>query len=157
MFTNKGKYRQNSCGDLCDIVFQSVLLVWVMVFEPGHDKTNKVTVCPAKTQISLGIRPVWSVFAVSMKKAWVLCYPLSAQPRLIRLGECPGWPESSLGAQSLCWFCHVTAHLLLYYWFELDYCIQISRSVLIGMVGEEISKPFLDQKSTSTYRSEQTV
>ena len=28
------------------------------VFEPQHDKTNKVTVRPAKTQISLGIRPV---------------------------------------------------------------------------------------------------
>ena len=26
--------------------------------QPGHDKTNKVTVRPAKTQISLGIRPV---------------------------------------------------------------------------------------------------
>ena len=32
--------------------------------EPPHDKTNKMTVHPAKTQISLGIRPVWSVFAV---------------------------------------------------------------------------------------------
>ena len=31
---------------------------------------------PAKTQISLGILPVWSVFAVRMKKAWVM-------PRLI--------------------------------------------------------------------------
>ena len=29
-------------------------------FEPRHDKTNKVSVRPAKTQISLGIRPVWS-------------------------------------------------------------------------------------------------
>ena len=28
-----------------------------------HDKTNKVAVCPAKTQISLGICRVWSVFA----------------------------------------------------------------------------------------------
>ena len=28
--------------------------------ELRHDKTSKVTVCPAKTQISLGIRPVWS-------------------------------------------------------------------------------------------------
>ena len=37
---------------------------------------------PAKTQISLGIRPVWSVFTVRMKKAWVLSYPLSAQRRL---------------------------------------------------------------------------
>ena len=25
---------------------------------------------------------------------------------LIRLGGCPGWSESSLGAQPLCWFCH---------------------------------------------------
>ena len=29
-------------------------------YEPRHDKTNKMNVCPAKTQISLGIRPVWS-------------------------------------------------------------------------------------------------
>ena len=28
--------------------------------EPRHDKTNKGTVRPAKIQISLGIRPVWS-------------------------------------------------------------------------------------------------
>ena len=27
--------------------------------EPPHDKTNKMSVRPAKTQISLGIRPVW--------------------------------------------------------------------------------------------------
>ena len=26
--------------------------------EPRHDKTNKMSVCPAKTQISLGIHPV---------------------------------------------------------------------------------------------------
>ena len=37
---------------------------------------------PAKTQISLGICLVWSVFVVGMKKAWVLSYPLSAQRRL---------------------------------------------------------------------------
>ena len=28
--------------------------------EPPHDKTNNMTVRPAKTQISLGIRLVWS-------------------------------------------------------------------------------------------------
>ena len=28
--------------------------------EPPHDKTNKMTVRPGKTQISLGIHPVWS-------------------------------------------------------------------------------------------------
>ena len=31
-----------------------------MVSEPPHDKTNKKNVRPAKTQISLGIRTVWS-------------------------------------------------------------------------------------------------
>ena len=41
------------------------------------------------------------VFAVRMKKAWILSYPFSAQRRLIRLG-----------AHSFCWFCHVVAHLL---------------------------------------------
>ena len=30
------------------------------IIEPPRDKTNKVSVRPAKTQISLGIRPVWS-------------------------------------------------------------------------------------------------
>ena len=35
------------------------------------------------------------------------------QRRLIRLGGCPGWSESSLGAHSLCWFCHVAAQIVL--------------------------------------------
>ena len=43
---------------------------------------TKWHVCPAKTQISLDIRPIWSVFAVRMKKAWVLSYPMSTQRRL---------------------------------------------------------------------------
>ena len=51
------------------------------------------------------------VFAVRMKKTWVLSYPMSAQRRLIRLGGCPGWSESSLGAQSFCWFCHEAAQM----------------------------------------------
>ena len=37
------------------------------VFEPQHDKTNKVTVRPAKTRISLGIWPAWSESSLS---AW---------------------------------------------------------------------------------------
>ena len=53
-------------------------------------KPTKWLLRPAKTQISLAIR-----------------YPLSAQRRLIRLG----WSESSLGAQSICWFCHEVAQI----------------------------------------------
>ena len=30
------------------------------IYEPRHDKTNKMSVRPAKIQISLGICPVWS-------------------------------------------------------------------------------------------------
>ena len=33
--------------------------------EPTHDKTNKMTVRAAKTQISLGIRQVWSESSLS--------------------------------------------------------------------------------------------
>ena len=46
--------------------------------EPVHDETIKVTVRPAKTQLSLGIRSVWPESAIRMKKAWALRYPLSA-------------------------------------------------------------------------------
>ena len=48
-------------------------------------KPTKWPVCPAKTQISQCIRPVWSVFAVCLKKHWVLGYPLRAQRRQNRL------------------------------------------------------------------------
>ena len=41
-----------------------------------------MAVRPAKTQTSLGIHSVWSVFAVHMKKPWILSYPLSTQWRL---------------------------------------------------------------------------
>ena len=37
------------------------------IYEPRHDKTNKMSVRPAKTRISLGIRPVWSESSMS---AW---------------------------------------------------------------------------------------
>ena len=88
--------------------------------EPQHNKTNKVTVRPAKTQINLGIRPVWS--ESSLCAQWVAKdtrflhadSEYSDQPghTLIRLGGCPGWSESSLGVQSLCWFYRVAVHLV---------------------------------------------
>ena len=39
----------------------------IQLYEPTHDKTNNVAVRPAKTQISLGIRPVCSESSLS---AW---------------------------------------------------------------------------------------
>ena len=46
-------------------------------------QNQRIGIYSQEWQISQGIRPVWpSVFAVRMKKAWVLSYPLSAQQRL---------------------------------------------------------------------------
>ena len=70
--------------------------------EPPHDKTKKMACAPSKDAaqpwqpLSL-IR----VFDVRMNKAWIFSYPLSAQRRLIRLGGCPGWSESSLGTHAI--------------------------------------------------------
>ena len=67
----------------------------VIVQEPPHDKTNKMTVHPAKTQISLGIRPVCSEFSLCAQ--WVAKDPsffhadsedsdqTGRMPRLIRV------------------------------------------------------------------------
>ena len=46
---------------------QHLYLASLYEIEPWHDKINKVSVSPAKTQISLGIRPVWSESSLS---AW---------------------------------------------------------------------------------------
>ena len=46
-------------------------------------KPIKWHVRPVKTPISLGICPVWSVFAVHIKKAWVLRYTLTTQQRCL--------------------------------------------------------------------------
>ena len=64
----------------------------VSPYEPPHDKTKQNDMCAQRR-----LRSAWAsarlitVFAVSMKKDWVLSYPLTAQRRLlIRLCGCPG-------------------------------------------------------------------
>ena len=47
-----------------------------IINEPQLDKTNKMAVCLAKTQISLGIYPVWSESSLS---AWRKLEPLATQ------------------------------------------------------------------------------
>ena len=82
------------------------------VYEPAP---TKWPLCPAKTQISLGICPVWSVCAVCIKKPWVLSYLLSTQRRLIRLGRCPGWSESLLCAQVILLVLSCCGSIFLYF------------------------------------------
>ena len=71
------------------------------IHEPPHDKTNKMAIAPGEyTDQPVHPPSLIRVFAVHMKKHWVLSYPLSALRRLIRLGGCPGWFESSLGTKA---------------------------------------------------------
>ena len=53
---------RSQCNSI--IIFHVTIPSTWNVYEPWHDKTNKKSVRPAKTQISLGIRLVWSVFAM---------------------------------------------------------------------------------------------
>ena len=55
----------------------------------------------ATWQNQLSVHPVWSVFAVGMKKPWILSCPPRAQQRLIRLGGCLGWPRAFAGHTSI--------------------------------------------------------
>ena len=81
--------------------------------------------CAQQTRISLGMCPVWSVFAVHMK-AWVHSYPLSAQRRLWS-----DWVDAHADL-SLCWahksfywFCHEVAQILIVIWNTPKYCIKL--------------------------------
>ena len=51
----------------CIIQLQFSLII--KQYELRHDETNKMSVRPAKTQISLGFRPVWSDFSLCVQ--WV--------------------------------------------------------------------------------------
>ena len=72
-------------------------------------------VCPRKTQISLGFHPVWSESSLCALR-------IAKDPRLLHADskdsdpteQKPGRSESSLGAQSFCWFCHEAAQIYCY-------------------------------------------
>ena len=77
-------------------------------------KPTKWSVRPVKTQISLGISAQSDQSLRCVLNEWLgtQAFFMRTAKTLIRLGGCPGWSESSLGAQSFCWFCHEAAQLL---------------------------------------------
>ena len=91
--------------------------------EPPHDKTNKMTVRPAKTQISLGIRPVRSE---SLLSAWRKLGSLATH-----------WAHSEDSDQTgrmprLIWvFAGRTVILLVLSWGTNSEWVRISRLLLI--------------------------
>ena len=77
-----------------------ILLEFLLCFslnsnEPPHDKTNKMACMPSEDSDQPGHPPsLIRVFAVPMKKAQVLSYPLSAQRRLWSdLADCQADPS----------------------------------------------------------------
>ena len=87
-----------------------------------HDKTNKMACGPSKDSDQPGHSPsLIRVFAVRMKKAWVLIYPLSAQRRLKS-----DWADAQADLRlrwahmPFCWFCHEAAQLYVYVCEEAD-------------------------------------
>ena len=63
--------------------------------EPPHDKTNKMTVLPVKTQISIGIRQIWS--ESSLCAQWVAKDPSFLHADI----EDSDQPQSLLGAHAI--------------------------------------------------------
>ena len=98
------------------------IVVVLATIEPPHDKTNKVTVRPAKTQISLGIRPVWSVFTVRMKKPWSLDTHGAHSEDFDQSGRMPRL-IGVFADMPFYWFCHDAAHLSFVRQKWLFYCL----------------------------------
>ena len=83
-----------------------------------------MTVRPAKTQISLGIRPVWSVSSLCAQ--WV-----AKGPRFLHADSEDSDQTGAVAQADLslcwahipfCWFCHEAAHLyvLICFWVRID-------------------------------------
>ena len=81
-------------------------------------KSTKWLVRPAKTQIGLGIRPVWSeslLCAQWVAKGPSFLHSLSGQQRLWSdWGDAQADLSLRWAHMPFCWFCHVAAHLFLY-------------------------------------------
>ena len=84
--------------------------------EPPHDKTNKMTVRPAKTQISLGIRPVWSESS--------LCAQCVAKdPNSLHADSEDSDLSLRWAHRPFYWFCHEAAHVII---MKVASCLFIS-------------------------------
>ena len=81
--------------------------------EPPHDKTNKMACAPSEDSDQPGNLP--SLIRLRCALNGLLrtqAFFMRTAKTLIRLGGRPGWSESSLGAQSFCWFCHEAAQMI---------------------------------------------
>ena len=104
-------------------------------------KPTKGHVRQAKTQISLDIRSVWSVFAVRLKKHWTLSYPLSPQRRLWS-----DWADAKADL-SLRW-AHVILLVLSWHGSTRLFCSSFSR---LTKWLEDVFEPGLEKMCLMSY------
>ena len=98
------------------------------LYETAYDKT-KWPVCPAKTRISLGIRTVWSVFTVHMKKLQIKQLPIKRAAKTDQTEQnWSDWADAQADL-SLCW-----AHVC---WFCVLWLICNSKPFLYPVIVEE--------------------
>ena len=80
-------------------------------------KSTKYHVRPAKTDQPGHLTSLIRVFAVRIKKAWVLSYPLSVQRRFWT-----DWADAQTDLSlrwahmTFCWFCHEAAQIRWFVW-----------------------------------------
>ena len=99
----------NSNGNItCNAVHAwTIFFLKINPNEPSHGKTNKTACTPSEDSDQPGHPPsLIRVFAVGMKKAWVLSYTLSALRRLW-----PDWADAKADL-SLRW-----VHMPFFFWF----------------------------------------
>ena len=89
------------------------------VNEPPRDKTTK-WLCAQRR-----LKSAWTSAQADQSlrcalNGWLRtqAFFMRTAKTLIRLGGCPGWSESSLGAQSFCWFCHEVTQMYLLFWHQ---------------------------------------
>ena len=83
--------------------------------EQMHDETNKWPVRPAKTQLSLGIRPVWSESSLgAWRNLGALASHLAHSEDSDQSGRMPRLISLCWAHMSFCWFCHAAAQIILW-------------------------------------------
>ena len=122
------------------LVTDSLYAIWALAWQNQHNEW-----APSENSDQPG-HPLSliRVFAVRMKKPWVLSYTLSSQRRL--WSDWADWSESSLGAHSFCWFCHVAAHIS-------DLRISILSKILIIWYAEHYFLVLRQYKKSQTDKS----
>ena len=121
------------------------------LFQPSHDKTNKMTVHPAKTQISLGIRPVSSKTQISLGIHPVLSLsPLCAQwvakdPSFLHTDSEDWWDWTDAQADLSLWWvhCHFVGFVMSWLVFALTFFLSIfEQNCQLGIIISNFKEAF---------------